>query len=326
VTISYANVNNTGGGTLNLNGYEPDSAYGLAVDPAAGRLYWSDSDGKKFAYTGLLGGPVSFLDVTGAVLNGSYGFAIDPILNKIYWSNYNNGNKALNGLGFASLSGGGGGNITPQTAPVFSPQDVLVLKSPSATAPPVISRAKNNRSKLTCPTGSWAADFAGSYVYQAPTTYAHQWSLNGKAISGATGTTLNATKPGKYTCTVTATNQAGSAAATSKVAKVEASKAKLTTKKKVTVKAGGTATFPVKIANQGDLKSKNAKLCVILPKASKAALKAPKCKSLGKLKGKGKKSAKLKIKVLPSASGVYSLSFKVKGTAGKAAKAKIFVR
>ena len=324
VSLHYANLNNTGGGDPNLSGYEPDGAYGLAVDPAAGRLYWSDGD--HFSYTGLLGGPVGALNVTGAVFNQSYGFAIDPTLGKIYWPNYKNGDDRVNGLGFASLSGGGGGNITPATAPFKSAQDAVVLKSPTGTAAPVIGRNPKARSQLTCPAGTWAADFAGSYVYQAPTTYAYQWLLNGKAISGSTAATLAATKPGKYTCAVTATNQAGAASQASAAAVVKASKAKLTTKKKVTVKAGRTATFKLKIANQGDLKSKNAKLCATLPKAAKGELKAPKCKSLGKLKGRGKKSATLKIKALPSASGVYSVSFKVKGTAGKAAKAKIVVK
>lgn len=325
VLISYANVNNTGGADLAVTP-APKSVYAMAVDPAAGRLYISEGEAERFAYTGLLGGPLNLLNTSPAVTTASYGFAVDPTLNRIVWPNYDNGAERLNGLGFASLGGGGGGNISPATAPFDGPQDLLVLKSPTGTAAPVITRGKGSRSTLNCPTGTWAADFAGSFVYQSPTTYAYQWALNGKAVAAATASTLKASKPGKYTCAVNATNQAGAASQTSAAAVVKASKAKLTTKKKVTVKAGGTATFPIKVANQGDLKSKNAKLCVLLPKAAKGALKAPKCKSLGKLKGKGKKSAKLKIKALPSASGVYAVSFKVKGSAGKAAKAKIVVK
>ena len=323
LTIAYANVNNSGGGNLSI-APAPTSAFGFAVDPAAGRLYWSDESGIAFA--GLNGGAATKLNTAPALFAESYGFAVDPTLNKVWWPNYENDDDRVNGLGFASLSGGGGGNVTPLTAPFDGAQDALILKSPTGSGAPGITRAKGSRSTLTCSTGAWAADFPGSYVYQAPTTYAYQWLRNGKAIAGATATTLTAKSAGKYACTVTAANQAGPAAQTSAIAKVEASKAKLTTKKKVTVKAGGTATFKLKIANQGDLKSKNAKLCATLPKAAKGELKAPKCKSLGKLKGRGKKSATLKIKALPSASGVYSVSFKVKGTAGKAAKAKIVVR
>ncbi|MBK5220289.1 MAG: hypothetical protein JJE35_10970 [Thermoleophilia bacterium] len=324
VTISYANVNNTGGGTLSLSP-APKSAYAFAVDPAGGRLYWSEGQDDRFAYTGLLGGSVSILDTSGALTTSSYGFAIDPTLNKISWPNYDNGVDRANGFGFASLGGGGGGNITPVTAPFDGPQDLLVLKSPTGTAAPVLTRAKKARSQLTCSAGTWAGDFAGSYVYQAPTTYAYQWTRNGSPLAGASAASFTAKTPGKYACVVTATNQAGAASQTSAAANVKASKAKLTVKKKVTVKAGGVATFKLKVANQGDLKSKNAKACAKVPKSAKGELKAPKCKSLGKLKSGRKKSATLKIKTTPSAAGVYKVTFSVKGSAGKPVKSKIQV-
>lgn len=319
----------TAGGTvtpLNITGATPStSASGIAVEPGLGKVFWANDGGERVSWASLAGtGGGDIIPSVGSY-DGAYGIAVDAALGRLYWANYSTGETRSNALGFANIAGGGG-PIAIATAPVDGPQDPIVLKSPAATGAPALSRTKGNRAALSCSAGSWGADAAGAFLYQAPRGFAYQWALNGKAIAGATATTLNAAKPGKYTCTVTATNQAGSAAQTSAVAKVEASKAKLKTKKKVTVKAGGTATFPIKITNQGDLKSKNAKLCVQLPKAAKGALKAPKCKSLGKLKSRGKKSSKLKIRVLPSASGVYSVSFKVKGTAGKAAKAKIIVK
>ncbi len=323
VVISYANVNNTGGADLPVTP-APESVYAFALDPAAGRLYLSDGQAEKFAYTGLLGGALNILDTTGAGPPSSYGFAVDPTMNKIIWPNYDNDVNRINGLGFANLTGGGGGNITPATAPFDRAQDLLVLKSPTAAGAPVIARDAKVRSQLTCSTGSWAADFASSLVYRAPTTYAYQWTLGGAAVAGATGAALTATKPGKYACTVTAANQAGPAAQTSATITVKAAKAKLTVKKRVTVKAGKPAAFKLKIANQGDLKSKNAKVCAQLPKRAKGALKAPKCKSLGKLKT-GSRTTTLKIKTFPSAAGIYEVTFKVKGSAGKPAKAKVQV-
>ena len=78
--------------------------------------------------------------------------------------------------------------------------------------------------------------------------------------------------------------------------------------------------------NQGDVQSKNAKVCVKLPNAAKDDLRKPKCKRLGKLSGKVKKTMTLKIKVKPGADeGVDKLTFQVKGTPGKAAKSKIIV-
>ncbi|HEU4738402.1 MAG TPA: hypothetical protein VFS54_04885 [Solirubrobacterales bacterium] len=324
-SISFANVNNTGGGNLSLS-RPPDSSYAFAVDSAAGRLYWSEGQQDRFAYTGLLGGTVNTLDTSGAVVDSSYGFAVDPTLNKISWPNYGNDENPVNGLGFASLSGGSGGNISP-TAPFNGPQDLLVLKSPTGTAAPAIARNAKNRAALSCSTGGWAADFAGGYVYQAPTTYAYQWLRNGRPVAGATAATLAAKSAGSYSCTVTAANQAGSATQTSAATTVKAAKVKLTTKKKGKGEPGNQVTFKVKAVNQGDLKPKSAKVCVKLPKASKADLKAPKCKKLVQLEGRAKKTVTIKVKVKPGAEeGTDKLTFQVKGAAGKAAKSKIVVK
>lgn len=326
ISISYANVNNTGGGNLSLSA-APNSTLAFAVDPAAGRLYWSEGNQNKFAYTGLLGGAVNTLDTTGAVVNVSYGFAIDPTLNKIYWPNYSNAENRLNGLGFASLSGGGGGNITPQTAPFGGPQDLLVLKSPTGTGAPVVTRNAKTRSELTCPTGSWAADFAGSFVYQAPHSFGYQWTRDGAAVPGATAGTFTATSPGSYACIVTARNQAGTAAQTSAAVNVKASKVKLSTKRKAKADPGDLVTFQVKIVNQGDVQSSKARICVKLPNVAKDDLRQPKCKKLGKLNGQVKRTTKFRVKVKPGADeGTDKLTFQVKGTPGKAAKSKIIVR
>jgi DNA-binding beta-propeller fold protein YncE len=324
ISIGFANVNGTGGGTLTLS-RPPESAYAFAVDPAGGRLYWSEGNEDRFAYSGLLGGDVGTLDTTGAFIDTSYGFAIDPVLNKIYWPNYSNSEDRTNGLGFASLSGGNGGNITPQTAPFNGPQDTLVLKSPTGTGVPVGTRNAKNRAALSCTQGTWAADFAGSFVYQAPTTYAYQWLRNRTPVAGAIAPTFTAKSAGSYTCTVTATNQAGSAAQTSAAINVKASKLKLTTKKKAKADAGDLVTFKVKAVNQGDLKPKNAKVCVKLPGSAKDDLKAPKCKKAS-LNGRAKKTLTIKVKVKGGADeGTDKLTFQVKGSAGKAAKSKIIV-
>jgi uncharacterized membrane protein len=120
-------------------------------------------------------------------------------------------------------------------------------------------------------------------------------------------------------------NQTGSAAQTGLAVNLKAAKLKLTTKRKAHAKPGKVVKFKVKALNQGDIQAKKAKLCVKLPKSAKGELKAPKCKSLGKLKGRGKKSATLRIKVLSSAGGTYKVKFQVKGAPGKAAKAKLIV-
>lgn len=327
-TISFANGNNTGGGgSLNIGGATPpEGITGLVVDPAGGRLYWLDnSTVERIGYANLNGSGGAEVNLTGAILEDPYGLAFDPSIGRLYWGNYGNGEVRTNAIGFANLAGGTGG-ISPVTAPVDGLQDPLILKSPSGTGAPTVTKSKKTRSELTCSQGSWGADYAGSFVYQAPRTFAYQWTLGGAPLAGATAPTLATKKPGSYACTVTAVNQTGSASQTSAPINVKAAKVKLTTKKKAKVKAGGVATFKVKGVNQGDLKSKNARVCVKVPKKAKGALKAkPKCKALGKVKGGGKDSAKLRIKVGQNAQGTYKVTFQVKGSPGKAAKAKIIV-
>jgi hypothetical protein len=327
-SIAYANLNNTGGGgTLNLTGaIPPTTLYGFAVDSAAGRVYWLDSTtGKEhLSFASVNGGGGGEVSLLSSVIKGAYGLAIDPTIGRIYWGNYGQNEVRTGAIGFADLGGGGGG-ITPVTAPLNGPQDPVILKSPTGTGAPTVARSKKSRAALSCSTGAWAADFAGGFVYQAPRTFAYQWTRNAKPIGGAIAATFTAKSAGSYGCIVTAVNQNGPAAQTSAGLNVKASKVKLTTKKKAKVHPGGVATFKVKAVNQGDLKSKNAKVCVKLPKAAKGDLKAPKCKSLGKVKGRGKKTATVKINVGPLAGGSYKLTFQVRGSAGKAAKATLIV-
>jgi hypothetical protein len=327
-SIAFANLNNTGGGgTLSLAGAPVlAGVYAIAVDEGAGRVYWLDSTGgeEHLGFASVNGGGGGEVNLTGSVFDNAYGLAIDPTIGRAYWGNYGHSTEPLGAIGFANLSGGGS-SINIATAPVNGPQDPVIVKSPSGAGAPKVTRSKKSRSKLSCSTGTWGEDFAGSFVYQAPRTFAYQWTRNGKSIAGAASATFKAKSPGKYACVVTASNQAGSAAQTSKTAKVKAAKLKLTAKKKAKAQAGGVATFKVKATNTGDLKSPSARVCVKAPTGAGGDLKTPKCKSLGKLASGGKRTAKLKIKVGPSADGAYKVTFLVRGAAGTPAKAKILV-
>jgi DNA-binding beta-propeller fold protein YncE len=321
--LAYVNTNNTGGGELSLTGSTVvPGGEGLAVDDAAGRLYFLG--GNEIGYANLNNTGGGDVAIGTGVVNGPWGLTFDPAIGRLYWGNENNAKEAANAIGFVNLSGVGGG-ISIASAPVANPQDPVIIRSPTGTGAPAVTRAKNAPSSLSCSNGSWAADYPGSFVYQAPRTYAYQWTRNGTPVGGATVATLIAKSAGSYACTVTATNQSGSASQSSAGVNVKAAKLKLSTKKKAHAKPGQVVSFKLKATNQGDIQSKKAKVCVKLPKSAKGELKAPKCKSLGKLKGRGKKSATLKIKVLGSAGGTYSVTFQVKGAAGKAAKAKIIV-
>jgi hypothetical protein len=334
-TISWANVNGSGGGNLDLTGAPaPQGITGFSVDPAGGRIYWLDNSSfpksERVGYASLSGGGGGEVNLTGAtfgedgIFNDPFGLAFDPSMGRLYWGNYDQEKSSTNAIGYVNLAGGVGG-ITPASAPVNGPQDPVIIKSPSGTGAPAITRNPKLPAELSCSTGSWGADFAGSFVYQAPRSFAYQWSLNG-VVLGSGPERITATAPGSYTCTVTAVNQTGSATQTSGAVTVKASKVKLTVKPRTAkAKAGGVATFNVKALNQGELPTKNAKLCVKVPKKAKKALKAPKCKSLGKVGGLKKKTTKLKVKLKPSAEGSYKIKIQVKGTAGKVVNATIKV-
>jgi hypothetical protein len=327
-TIEFAKLDNSGGGSLNIAGATaPESISGVSVDPAGGRVYWVDNDLNRVSFARLDnsgGGDVNF---AGAIFLGPYGIAFDPTQGKFYWGNYNNSNEERTGaIGVGFLSGSGGGiNIAPPL-PLEGPQDPLILKSPSAGGAPTLTKSHG---QLTCSQGTWGADFPGSFVYQAPRSFAYQWTNNGTAIAGATSSTLNATAPGSYACTVTATNQTGTASQTSAATTVAASKVALKTKRKARVKPGGFATFSIQAANHGDLTASRAQVCATVPKSKKAkkSLKAPKCQALQPLAGAGVATVKVKIKVKPKAkSGTYNVAFKVTGSAGLTAKAKLIVK
>jgi DNA-binding beta-propeller fold protein YncE len=327
-TIAFANLNNTGGGgELNLTGstVEPGGE-GLAVDDATGRLYFLGGT-NEIGYANLNGSGGGNVSSGGAVIKSPWGIALDPSISRLYWANEGNAKgEGINAFGFVNPSGGSAGNISVANTLAASPQDPVILKSPSGTEAPKATRSTKSRSTLSCSTGAWGADFPGSFVYQSPRAFAYQWTSKGKAVKGATAASFQAKSAGKYACVVTASNQAGSASQTSAAVNVKAAKVKLTTKKKVTTGPGGLAKFKLNAVNQGDLKAGGARVCVKVAKKDKSDLKAPKCKSLGGLKGRGKRTATLKVKVGQGAAGTYKLTFLVRGSAGTSAKAKILVK
>jgi DNA-binding beta-propeller fold protein YncE len=327
-TISFANLNNSGGGgNLDLSGASPPSTItGLSVSSATGQIYWIDNDGEHISHANLGGGGGGDFDLGGAVIDDPYGLAFDPATGRVYWGNYGVGIEPTAAFAFTT-AGGGGGNINIATAPVDGPQNPVILKAPSGTGAPAITRTPKT-TNLACSQGSWAADYAGSFVYQAPHTYAYQWNLNGVPIAGATASSYTATAPGSYTCTVTAANVNGSTAQVSAAVPINAAKFKLALKSgKASTRPGHKATFRVVATNTGDLASAGAKLCVKAPKKAGKEVKAPKCASLKKIAGGAKGTLKLKVGARKSAEGRYKLTFRVRGAKStKAVKATLVVK
>jgi hypothetical protein len=210
-TISFANLDGSGGGgDLQTPGVNPSGPAGVAIDEAARTIYWSEDGGTDIGYARLDGSGGDDLPTPGAPVSGAYGLAIDSAAGKVYWAN-----NISSALEVASLDGSGGGPLSTSGASVDRPEFPILQKAPSGTGAPTISGGSAVKSTLSCSQGSWAPDLFGALLYQAPQTFAYRWSREGAEISGAAAETITASMAGSYRCTVTGSDQAGSASQTS---------------------------------------------------------------------------------------------------------------
>jgi hypothetical protein len=120
--VSFANLDGSGGGgDLNTIGATaPNQVAGVAMDPAAGRVYWANAGSGKISYANLDGsGGGGDLNTSGATVGGVRGLTIDPALGRLYW-----GNSV--GIWYANLDDSGGGPLATGTASVMFPWGVAV--------------------------------------------------------------------------------------------------------------------------------------------------------------------------------------------------------
>ena len=101
--ISYANLNGSGGGTLNTTGATISEPFSVAIDPAGGRVYWTNDFDitDSISYANLDGSGGDDLDTGVTTDDSPIGLAIDGAAHRIYW-----GNSATESIGSASLAGG----------------------------------------------------------------------------------------------------------------------------------------------------------------------------------------------------------------------------
>ncbi len=250
-SISYANLDGSGGGDLNTSGATKEDPEGIAIDPATGKIYWANEAAKTIAYANLDGsGGGGELNTTGATMDDPNGIAIDPAAGKIYWSNYEGGPGKEGVISSANVNGSGGAkDLSTAGATNHEPALLALLKVPSATAAPLLSGSSQLGATLSCSQGGWASDAFSSLLYQAPQSFAYQWLSDGQPIAGATAASFIASQPGSYTCQVTATNAAGSASQTSAafvISTLKLTKVKLNKRK-------GTATIFAQVSGPGTL-------------------------------------------------------------------------
>jgi hypothetical protein len=223
-SISWANLNESGGGNLTTTGATVEGPEGVAVDPVAGRIYWGNYHGTTISLANLNGSGGGELSTTGATVSSPSGLAIDPVTRRIYWANSTNPGG---GISWAHLDGSGGGNLPTMGATVIDPAFPALLEAPSGSAEPTITPTTSviTGSMQTCGEGSWAPDEPSEFFYRAPQSYSFSWQRNGVEIPGTGAETFTPTQPGLYTCSVTATNYAGSSTETSAPLQIKASNA-----------------------------------------------------------------------------------------------------
>jgi len=217
-TIQFAHLDGSGGGVVKTGGEPVSDPLALAVDAAAGRIYWVNDTVKNRISWADLANTGAPSDVSGHIatdpttldLGGTpANLAVDRAAGRIYW-------PTANSVAYAPLDGSGPAHELRSTG--VSGNVLLgfvVSVAPRPAAPPAVSGASTAGGALSCSPGSWAPDLVESFLYAAPSSFAYQWSRDGADLPGATGPALVAPTAGAYACRVTAVNVAGTAVQTS---------------------------------------------------------------------------------------------------------------
>jgi sugar lactone lactonase YvrE len=183
------------------------SAFGIALDPRGGKVYWLElNQANRIMRANLDGSGVqALLERPGAGFDG--GFAIDSSAGKLYWSE-----TEARRIGVSNLDGSAPHVLL--TTGVDHPEGLAVETAdprPTSTAPPFIEGVAQVGSPLVCQPGTWSTTGPASFTYQ--------WALaGGGPIEGATGTTYVpfAEQAGQMlTCTVSASDDVATTTATS---------------------------------------------------------------------------------------------------------------
>jgi hypothetical protein len=121
--VSFANLDGSGGGNLPVSQAPTDYADGVAIDAAAGRLYFgrNANSGDRISFVNLDGSGGGDLSTPGVTVDFPNGLAIDPAAGKLYWSNY-----GATKIAFARLDGTAAGTLDTTGATVSGPIGVAI--------------------------------------------------------------------------------------------------------------------------------------------------------------------------------------------------------
>jgi DNA-binding beta-propeller fold protein YncE len=115
--ISFANLDGSGGGDLSTVGATSGAPRGVAIDVAAGKVYWTNPVADRISFANLDGsGGGGNLNTAGATVDRPNAAAVYPAAGMIYWTN-EDGDR----ISFARLDNTGGGNLSAPGATVNVP-------------------------------------------------------------------------------------------------------------------------------------------------------------------------------------------------------------
>ncbi len=134
-TIAWTKLDGSGGGgTVNTTGATIEGPMGLTLDPAHGRLYWTNWNshmGTTISWANLDGSGGGDLAITGATIAGPHGLAIDPTdgpYGTLYWPNHDM--SGVGSISWAQLdaggTGGAGGDLPITSATLDEPRGVTI--------------------------------------------------------------------------------------------------------------------------------------------------------------------------------------------------------
>ncbi len=125
-SVSYANLDGSGGATLDTSGATTAEVRGIAIDPAAGKIYWAGSSGagSRISVANIEGGGAKDLQIEGVTLKSPRGIAIDSAAGRLYWANYQG--APGEGIAFFDLDGSDRGYLDTTGATVANPKAVAL--------------------------------------------------------------------------------------------------------------------------------------------------------------------------------------------------------
>jgi hypothetical protein len=126
-TVSWANLDGSGGGELPTGAAFIDGPMGLAIDSASGRIYGGNYGAGGRATTiywaNLDGSGGGELPTGAAIVDGPHGAAIDRGARRIYWPNSFFDSSSIS---YANLDGSGGGQLNTGNADLGGPRGVAL--------------------------------------------------------------------------------------------------------------------------------------------------------------------------------------------------------